>query len=338
MTISAPLPQAAPAARPLTALPRINPMMGFDEAVGLVLGYLRTELPMAVWMLNQKDGDRVTIAQIRSDRAELTRGDSFAWGDSLCARMLDDGAPPLCSDVRSDPHYSRSPALESIDLHSYAGVPLTDHHGDLYGTLCGLDFDHVDLDPSVHLPLLELLAGLLGVVLSAERARVAAERYRSTAMLAAHTDGLTGLYNRRAWEETVCAEQELLNRVGDPGSVVIIDLDGLKLTNDRYGHAAGDDLLRRAAAVLQRGTRQGDVVARIGGDEFAILLVRGGALDVDRRAESILAALADAGVAASIGTARFDTGTSIDDALAAADGRMYDCKRGRRGLAAAGAG
>ena len=84
-------------------------------------------------------------------------------------------------------------------------------------------------------------------------------------------DALTGLYNRTFFEE-------VLAHVGHgnpfPISIVIVDIDGMKHTNDTHGHPAGDELLRRTASVLQAIVREDDVVARIGGDEFAILLPR----------------------------------------------------------------
>ncbi len=84
-------------------------------------------------------------------------------------------------------------------------------------------------------------------------------------------DALTGLYNRAYFTE------EMHRHQGDrylPNTVVMCDLDGLKLVNDTFGHAAGDRLLAATAKIIRKAIRQGDVAARIGGDEFAILLPR----------------------------------------------------------------
>jgi diguanylate cyclase (GGDEF)-like protein len=82
-------------------------------------------------------------------------------------------------------------------------------------------------------------------------------------------DVLTGLYNRAYFEETLA---QLEKKSTLPISILVADVDGLKRINDEFGHSAGDDLLRSAAEILRASFRAEDVVARIGGDEFAVLL------------------------------------------------------------------
>lgn len=85
-------------------------------------------------------------------------------------------------------------------------------------------------------------------------------------------DPLTGLYNRRFFDESLSRNVEAARRYGRDLSLVLFDLDRLKALNDRAGHAAGDAALRRFAAVLSQTVRAADVVCRIGGDEFAVIL------------------------------------------------------------------
>ncbi len=94
----------------------------------------------------------------------------------------------------------------------------------------------------------------------------------SVLRLAATADPLTGLANRRAWDERLDEEMERSRRTGTALSVVLIDLDGFKDVNDRDGHAAGDHLLQAIARAWQTQVRGGgDFLARIGGDEFAVI-------------------------------------------------------------------
>ena len=88
------------------------------------------------------------------------------------------------------------------------------------------------------------------------------------------TDDLTGLLNRRGFEEALHRSLAATGRYEDRGILVYVDLDGFKPINDTYGHSAGDEVLRRVARVLQENLRETDYVGRVGGDEFAALLTR----------------------------------------------------------------
>lgn len=117
------------------------------------------------------------------------------------------------------------------------------------------------------------LLGLLRKYLSnqmevATEQRVRAEAYYELAIL----DPLTGLYNRRYSEEKLAGEIARADRCGNPLVIILLDLDNFKDINDRYGHCAGDFVLKEFARRLSKGTRGSDVAVRLGGDEFLIIL------------------------------------------------------------------
>ena len=85
-------------------------------------------------------------------------------------------------------------------------------------------------------------------------------------------DGLTGLYNRRYWEEQLVVEFKRNKRSEAQSSLIMLDIDNFKKVNDTYGHSAGDEVIRAVAAVIKKATRETDVCGRYGGEEFAILL------------------------------------------------------------------
>ncbi len=101
------------------------------------------------------------------------------------------------------------------------------------------------------------------------------------------TDPLTGLSNRRAFSEALDAELSRIERHNQPASLLAFDLDHFKRVNDTHGHAVGDEVLAAFAAVLQRGCRRGDLAARLGGEEFAILLPTTGLVPAALVAERI---------------------------------------------------
>lgn len=149
-------------------------------------------------------------------------------------------------------------------------------------------------------------------------------------------DALTGLANRGAFDEALRRFEECGPH---PIGVVVVDLDGLKAVNDTQGHAAGDALLRRTASVLKATFRAGDVVSRIGGDEFAVLAAGHDAESLEVMAVRLEAAVrahnAEGGnpVSLSVGTAVAREGASLRNALREADIAMYVQKRARKDVA-----
>ena len=153
------------------------------------------------------------------------------------------------------------------------------------------------------------------------------------------TDPLTGLFNRRKFEEVLNQEISRALRYG-PVSLLVIDLDRFKLVNDRHGHQAGDDALKAAARVLQSSCRTSDTCARIGGDEFGIILPHSdpsAAQVVRQRIQQQIAravvpvAAGQLTISLSIGVATLpaDAGSAAE-LVAAADAAMYRAKQASR--------
>ena len=171
------------------------------------------------------------------------------------------------------------------------------------------------------------------------RARTLLEfkQYLDSCQEAAFTDDLTGLANRRRFERQLEREVARTARYGHPFCLLLVDIDRFKEINDAHGHDAGDEALRRVANVIQSGTRGIDTGARIGGDEFAVILPEtdlGRGLEVAERLRAAIRALElpQAGrLAASVGVAELPTCAAGGDELrAAADAALYEAKRGGR--------
>ncbi|SOE03671.1 GGDEF domain-containing protein [Blastococcus haudaquaticus] len=144
---------------------------------------------------------------------------------------------------------------------------------------------------------------------------------------AATTDPLTGVANRRAWEEEAARHLARAVRTGEPLTIAIIDLDDFKEVNDRHGHGAGDALLRDLASGWARRLRQADLLGRYGGDEFVLCLP---ATDGDGAQEILQQLDATHEFAWSVGVATIQRGDDLAAVLARADAALYQQKRSGR--------
>jgi diguanylate cyclase (GGDEF)-like protein len=151
--------------------------------------------------------------------------------------------------------------------------------------------------------------------------------------LARH-DGLTGCLNHRAFYEQVTDEVERAKRHRHAASLLVLDIDDFKSINDTHGHLVGDDVLRAIGSALQQSTRSIDAVGRIGGDEFAVLVVETTEPQVRATAARIRHAVAElevpVAVALTVGVAHVahpDAGLSPHELVALADADLYELKR-----------
>jgi diguanylate cyclase (GGDEF)-like protein len=164
-------------------------------------------------------------------------------------------------------------------------------------------------------------------------------RHLAELALASRRDALTGLPNRRAFEEDLARAAARAERSGTPLAVVALDVDRFKAVNDAHGHAAGDAVLRAVAARAASAIRAGDVLARLGGEEFGILLPGADLTRAAEAAERVRAAIAAApveaearalAVTASFGCAERAAGEAPHALMARADARLYEAKRAGR--------
>jgi diguanylate cyclase (GGDEF)-like protein len=189
--------------------------------------------------------------------------------------------------------------------------------------------------PPLALALLVPAASVAVLLALRERLEAQREALRRSAL----TDPLTGLANRRSLLARIDYEVSRHTRARRPFGVMMLDLDGFKALNDRFGHPAGDDLLRDVAAAIARAIRDQDTAARMGGDEFCVLAPETDLAGTQQLAERVLAAVASvtAGIealGASAGMAVFPgDGVQTMFLLEAADQRLLEAKR-RRGRGA----
>lgn len=238
--------------------------------------------------------------------------------------VLDDDRPGWSEyDIVSDEIVFERDHEEPVHLHVVASHPVVAPGGDQVGSILVLDHRPSALSDAAR-------------ALLADIAHVVDERLE--ALLTAHLDSLTRVANRRGFELVAEKVLDLSLRIEHPVTLVYFDVDGLKRVNDSQGHAAGDRVLRDFASLLRRTFRNSDVIARIGGDEFAVLLT--GAAAATPAVEHLRAAIREHNrttrptgpLSVACGAATFDPtrDSSLDHLLRRADRAMYEDKHGLR--------
>ncbi|WP_433789129.1 diguanylate cyclase [Actinoplanes sp. CA-252034] len=241
-------------------------------------------------------------------------------GTSMIARVWASGEPVFLADPASDPRVSAA-LLKMVDGRSMLWQPVI-VDGAVTAVLAVGWRQRVESVSDYRTRAVALLADETALALEHERLLRRLERM-------AFTDTLTALPNRRAWQESMDRMVADAEESGEPLTVAIADLDHFKRYNDTYGHAAGDELLQRAAAAFMAGMRDEDSLARWGGEEFMFALPETGTADAVTVLDRMRAAMPDAQTV-SIGVATWDGHETIAQLLQRADDALYRAKHDGR--------
>jgi diguanylate cyclase (GGDEF)-like protein len=262
----------------------------------------------------QKDGYEVFTASDGEEglRAVETHQPDLIITDVMMPKV--DGYE-LARRVRANPNTKFVPVIIQTAAHSDAGDA---RRGAEVGAL-----DYIT-DPTD----IELLRARVRTLLDFKS-------YLNHCEEAAFTDHLSGLANRRRFERQMEREVTRTKRYNHPFCLLLVDIDHFKTINDTYGHEAGDEAIRRIGEILQAGTRGIDLAARIGGEEFAVILTETNfnlGFEVAERLRNLIAAAEiqsiDRSITASFGVAEFPScASSQRDLITVADAALYEAKR-----------
>ncbi|MDE1981948.1 MAG: sensor domain-containing diguanylate cyclase [Betaproteobacteria bacterium] len=262
----------------------------------------------------------------------------------LCASCILQDDVLVYEDARADALALSNPLVAGeFGLRFYAGAPLKTREGHNIGTFCVIDREPREFGDEERASLQDLAATVMETMelrLDSRKLLLQNLAVVEEAEKRANTDAMTGLGNRRGLEADIPRITQLMAS-GQYADLLatIVDLNGLKLVNDRHGHSAGDRLIKAFGAALQRGLRANDFMYRVGGDEFVILSPAAASPDMASVRERMAAVfqavreetgLAEAGGAVGV-AALSETGNNMQQALELADRRMYDEKKGTSG-------
>ncbi len=302
----------------------------FDAAAREALAFLQKWIGFDLWMVTQVKQTDWIVLQAQDQGYGIAEGENFRWLDSFCWWMIAGKGPRIAPRSRDIPAYNSAPIGEQISIESYIGVPLLYSDGSLFGTLCAI---HPEPQPDAiasKLPLVEAIAELLSRLLDADLKLAQQAKQAEQAEAVAMKDVLTDLYNRRGWNRRLVEEEARCRRQGYSACIIAVDLDGLKEINDCQGHVEGDRVIRQAGQLIRNAVRQHDIVARVGGDEFAILSTVCTLAVGESLLKRIRRSFALKGIEASFGMAFRSPSNGLWDAWECADQAMYRCKRKKK--------
>lgn len=299
------------------------------EKVRLMLRLGMDTLDMDVAMLSEKVGDHFSPAYLM-DTLGLSKAEDACPCEILCLHASGEEKSLFVADMSASGRPAFEAVAQKFGVHTYAGVPVWLGEK-FYGMLVFLRQKPVEgggftQDDEA---FMELLASWFSQMLLQHTQR---QRLETQAL----TDGLTGLPNRRAAELRFTEEIARTKRDGAGFSIATCDLDRFKLINDNYGHGIGDEVLQQTAHIMRQALREGDWVARWGGEEFILFLHHSDRAEAVAAAERIRAAIKADPVKTSQGsmeiTASFGIGVyqagdeDISHALSESDSCLYEAK------------
>lgn len=269
---------------------------------------------------------------VRSDSSanpyEIGEKDQLEGSGLYCEAVIKQQNLLCVPNALKDPDWETNPDVK-LDMISYLGLPIKNPDGTPFGTICVLD-NRENSYSDLYISLLDSFRSVI------ERFLIILDHNRVMKDMS-ERDPLTGLYNRRAFFHLAGNELSRCTRYEQSSVLLMIDIDGFKDINDRLGHGAGDEILKRVAIALEKIVRKHDLVARIGGDEFLILLTDNSLATAFQKADTLRQAMGEIDMfgtginfAISIGMSEISQETALEEAIKKADGYLLLAKRNGR--------
>jgi diguanylate cyclase (GGDEF)-like protein len=309
----------------------LSSKLDFQQISGVILDLLQRVVPYDVGAFMTVEGSELKLAAIKQPMETMNLiGESYPVAGSRLCNMAIQRKRPLISPV-AGPEDILLPLLPNWQVHSFLGAPVV--FQERVTGLIALYNSGSQAFAEGDAQVAELFAGQVAIALDNSRHIEAMEKL-------AVTDELTGLYNRRAFDDMGDKEVERARRYQRPLSLILFDIDHFKDVNDSYGHPVGDHVLQVLTKLVTRTTRSTDIVSRYGGEEFIVLMPEAGrdeglAMAERLRQEISRMTIVTAGdtlsltVSSGVAELRADD-ENLDGLIARADRAMYQAKAAGR--------
>lgn len=296
------------------------------ETVGAVMEQIGNIFAPTYWslLLKKHSTGELKFVHVAGSGVEKLQGQVIPKGSGIAGWIAEHGESLIVEDVSRDSRFNPDfDKMTNFTTESIIGVPLKSR-GNIFGVIELINKLDGSNFTAFELKLLQTIA---------DYAAIAIEKsyYLRSLKRMASLDSLTGLFNRRVFQRHLEKEIERAKRTGEPFTLLLLDADNFKKINDELGHTVGDKVLIGIADALRRTVRKADVVCRVGGDEFLILLPGAHGSEAEKlkgRLESEIAAESTRlGISFTVSFGIYESGEeNADKAMEFVDKRMYEDK------------
>lgn len=238
-----------------------------DEVCASVMKQIEQIFSPSNWslLLYDQEKDELVFEVVVGQSNKILKGYRISAKTGIAGWIFSHKEGVIIDNVSDDPRFSKLvDGISDFETKSIVGVPLV-VDGEAIGVIELVNKSSGENFSSLEMKILSTIADFAAIAM--ERAR-----YFNIIQQMSYQDPLTGVGNRRQLDEILAKEVERASRYDQSLALMVLDVDKFKLINDRYGHKAGDEVLKTLASILKNSVRGVDTVARFGGDEFAIIM------------------------------------------------------------------
>lgn len=285
----------------------------------------------SLMLLDEESGD-LKIRTIKGMNPKIVQGYRIQTGEGIAGRVLEDGLPLAVQNMETDPRVLL-PKRARYKTSSFISVPIKLNHRTI-GVINVADKVNEPVFSDKDLQIALTISGFASMAIERSEFYRRSEEFRQISI----TDPLSGLLNRRYFQERLAEEMERSKRHKLPLSLIIMDIDNFKKFNDLHGHLAGDEAIRLVGSSLRNNIRTIDVAARYGGEEFTVILPQTTKTDATQIAQRVCMEIEKNalitndqnrtfGITVSIGLATFpEDAEALEDLFKHADRALYSAK------------
>ncbi|HVU73019.1 MAG TPA: EAL domain-containing protein [Mycobacteriales bacterium] len=276
-------------------MPPTRPRVGstFEEVATATLAMLRERLGWETWGLMRRVGEVVVVLASVDGIGILPVGMTVPADDAAREATHGTHAPRFIGDIAAVPELAGFWDAVGVPVRAQLAVPILDRDGNELGSLGAVSLTPQPASPfdePGRATFLTVAAEMLGNLLERELELSGWSRQVEQVEASARSDAVTELPGRRAWDAALISEEERCARLALPAAIVLIELEGLDAINRAHGRAAGDDALRGAALVVRACSAESDLIVRLGGNTFGVLLADTEPADVASYVDRVVAA------------------------------------------------